>query len=42
MGPSELIELPDKVNLILIGMFLLGFFSPTCFIQCLPEAIEAV
>lgn len=42
MGPSDLIDLPDKVNFILIGMFLLGFFAPTCFIQCLPEAYEAV
>ena len=23
-------------------MFLLSFFSPTCFVQCLPEALEAV
>lgn len=42
MGPSDLIKLPDNVNIILIGMFVIGFFSPTCFIQCLPEALEAV
>jgi hypothetical protein len=42
MGPSDLIKLPDNVNIILIGMFVIGFFSPTCFIHCLPEALEAV
>ena len=42
MGPSTIFKLPDKLYLIVIGMAMQAFFSPICFIQCLPEAMEAV
>lgn len=42
MGPSAIFNLPDNIYLIVLGMSLQSFFSPICFIQCLPEAMEAV
>ena len=42
MGPSALFNLPDNIYLIVLGMSIQSFFSPICFIQCLPEAMEAV
>ena len=40
MGPSTLFHLPDKLFLLLIGMFFLGFIQALVFIPSLPEAIE--
>ena len=40
MGPSELLDLPQHVYIVLIGMTFLGFIQALCFIQSLPEAIE--
>ena len=42
MGPSYLLELPEKLYLILIGLSVLGFIQPMCFLTVLPEVVDAL
>lgn len=42
MGPSEVLGLPDKKYLIMLGLPLLGFVQALVFIPSLPEAIEVI
>ena len=42
MGPSEMLKLPDNLILIIIGMVIIGFFSPIGFIYPLADAISEI
>ena len=42
MGPSEVLGLPNKVAIIIPGMFLLGMSNSFIFVPLLPEIIDAV
>jgi len=40
MGPSDILDFPDVLWLVLCGMTLLGFAQSLVFIPCMPEAVE--
>jgi MFS family permease len=43
MGPSRYLGLPDRsLNLIMLGMAVLGFIQAPCFVNCIPEVIESL
>ena len=42
MGPTELFDLPDRLYLVLLGLFIIGSVVTLAFVPCMPEAIECV
>jgi len=42
MGPSNLIGLPDKLYLVMIGMCVIGLNMSLAFIPPIPEIIDIV
>ena len=42
MGPSDLLGFPNKIELVLIGMFIIGSSVSLSFTNSIPEAIDTV
>jgi hypothetical protein len=42
VGPSKFLHIPDKIVIIFIGMFLVGFFAAFMFVPIIPELIETL
>ena len=40
MGPSQIFFLPDKLAVIMVGMFFIGFVQALSFIPVLPEVVD--
>lgn len=40
-GPSQLFGLPEKILIIMVGMFILGFIQAPNFVNSVPEVMES-